>query len=215
MVACPRQVQGATAPARRKPGWRQVEGRISVVAISLTRDQKLAISGIVVAAVCAAGGVFRDYFGWSSESSASSSPVTAGTESSAGSPACLYDPNAPTSLLRYRCDMVWNRRGVSVDSVPVYMAAGPGQLQFDQLDRSSGPQYFACEIQSSEEFHDRGLVGASPSTTRFWALTQGDNRGWGFVPEVFFDGAVQSAGDPNLPACVPDQISLAGRRPQT
>ena len=45
----------------------------------------------------------------------------------------------------------------------------------------------------------------------WWALTQGDEHPgrWGFVPEVYFLGGADDAGDPGLVVCSDADLALA------
>ncbi len=111
-------------------------------------------------------------------------------------PAAAADDQPCTKSSKYRdlpynCPVWWPSGGV----IPVYGDRDESRL-VDWLDRrkSGNIQYFNCELRGA-------TYQAYGYKNNWWALTQGDDGKWGWVPEIYFKGGDDNEPDAGLRLC--------------
>jgi hypothetical protein len=123
-------------------------------------------------------------------------------------------------ILAWRCELVWRRAASTISVIPVYAAPAPaGAAPFDSLRRGRRtpgvpvPQYFICQWDAGVRYDADASPGVPRAWNTWWALTQGDDNGFGYVPEVYFHGGDDGMGDAALRICTEADKALAGTRP--
>ena len=146
-----------------------------------------------------------------------SSPTTTGATRGTGTdprPCQREQRTPPLNELPFRCPIVWDARGTTLTSVPVFQSYTVANLtEAGQIDHlaAPAPQYFKCHIRGAE-FHLPGQAGLAEAHHDWWAYTQGENDYWGFVPEVYLLGGDDYVPDGGLDLCTSTDLNRAGQR---
>ncbi len=129
---------------------------------------------------------------------------------------CTAEPPRPhREALRFPCPLIWDAGGTGeAATIPVFATYTVADLTpddaVDQLVKTTGAQYFACQISAGARYTMPSHAGNIGPEHDWWALTQGDQHGtWGFVPETYLLGGDDFRPDPGLPTCTPDQLAKA------
>lgn len=124
--------------------------------------------------------------------STTTAPPTQGVGILADAYPCTYSGRYPS--VPYACPVWWPGDG----RIPIYEFPSQSSRVIDYLLRSTGTQYFNCEVGG-------GRYSAYGYTNVYWGWTYGDKYGqWGYVSEVFFRGGGNDQSDPGLPLCAPN-----------